>query len=131
MTHTQVLVVEDNDLNQKLITRQLHHIGTTDIAIVGNGIEALAWLELHSCDVVVADCHMPLMDGYAMTRQIRALEASRGTPRLPVIAYSAGVTEAEKATCREAGMDDHIPKPVPMAVLQSTLRKWLDKAGGA
>ena len=127
MSHTQVLVVEDNALNQKLITRQLQHIGTTDIVIVNNGIEALDWLEQHSCDVVVADCHMPLMDGYAMTRQIRAREAASGAPRLPVIAYSAGVTEDEKATCRAAGMDDHIPKPVPMAVLQATLRKWLDR----
>jgi CheY-like chemotaxis protein len=127
MSHTTVLVVEDNELNQKLITRQLAHLGATDIAVVGNGLEALDWLALHSCDLVLADCHMPLMDGYAMTRQIRLGELRSGAPRLPVIAYSAGVTDEEKATCRAAGMDDHIPKPVPMAVLQAMLRTWLNK----
>lgn len=125
MSHASVLVVEDNELNQKLIVRQLHHLGTTDIALVGNGIEALAWLEQHSCDMILADCHMPVMDGYAMSRQIRLREAHSDAARLPIVAYSAGVTDEEKATCHAAGMDDHIPKPVPMAVLQSMLRKWL------
>jgi len=127
MKHSTVLVVEDNEMNQKLIMRQLQHLGTTDIAVVGNGVEALAWLESNTCGLILADCHMPLMDGYTMTRRIRLRESSQGTPRLPVIAYSAGVTEEEKATCRAAGMDGHIPKPVPMAVLQATLLQWLGK----
>lgn len=127
MNHSTVLVVEDNEMNQKLIMRQLQHLGTTDIAVVGNGVEALAWLERNTCRLILADCHMPLMDGYTMTRRIRLRESSQGAPRLPVIAYSAGVTEEEKATCRAAGMDGHIPKPVPMAVLQATLLQWLGK----
>lgn len=127
MNHSTVLVVEDNEMNQKLIMRQLQHLGTTDIAVVGNGVEALAWLECNTCRLILADCHMPLMDGYTMTRRIRLRESSQGAPRLPVIAYSAGVTEEEKATCRAAGMDGHIPKPVPMAVLQATLLQWLGK----
>ncbi len=127
MKHSTVLVVEDNEMNQKLIMRQLQHLGTTDIAVVGNGVEALAWLESNTCGLILADCHMPLMDGYTMTRRIRLRESSQGAPRLPVIAYSAGVTEEEKATCRAAGMDGHIPKPVPMAVLQATLLQWLGK----
>lgn len=130
MSHASILIVEDNEINQKLIMRQLQHLGMAGAAIVGNGVEALAWLERHSCDLVLADCHMPLMDGYSMARQIRAREAQTGAPRLPIIAYSAGVTDVEKATCRAAGMDDHIPKPVPMAVLQAMLHDWLRPARG-
>lgn len=127
MSHTSILLVEDNPLNQRLVVRQLARLGIADVVLVENGIEALAWLERHTCRLVLADCQMPGMDGYEMTRRIRAREALPGapTPRLPVIALSAGVLDADKALCRAAGMDDHVSKPTGLDTLRAALSPWL------
>ena len=127
----KVLVVEDSISVRELLCHMLE--SDPDVRVIGrasNGLEAIEFLSKTNAerpDIVTMDIHMPLMDGYTMTRRIRLRESSQGAPRLPVIAYSAGVTEEEKATCRAAGMDGHIPKPVPMAVLQATLLQWLGK----
>jgi CheY-like chemotaxis protein len=64
------------------------------------------------------------MDGYEMTRRVRAYER-HGGPRLPIIALSAGVMQGDKAVCIEAGMDDHIAKPAQLEILRTTLTAWL------
>ena len=119
-----ILVVEDNEMNQHLLVRQLARLGHTDVAVVGNGVEALAWLDQHACGLVLADCQMPIMDGYEMTRTIRQREQRSGL-HTPVIALSAGVFEDDRACCLAAGMDDHIPKPAQLAALDTALRPWL------
>lgn len=132
MTHHTILLVEDNELNRQLIVLQLARIGVRDVDTVANGIEALAWLAQHTCRLVLADCQMPGMDGYEMTRRIRAREAAAGTGnRLPVVALSAGVLDDDKAVCRAAGMDDHIAKPVRLDTLRAALVPWLGNPGGA
>jgi CheY-like chemotaxis protein len=124
MNHMTILIVEDNEMNQRLLVRQLARLGISDIAVAANGIDALDWLERHACELVLADCQMPGMDGYEMTRRIRACERHDGR-RLPIIALSAGVMQHDKAVCIQAGMDDHVAKPVQLEVLRATLTTWL------
>lgn len=129
-----ILVVEDNQMNQLLLVRQLARLGIDHVVVMGNGAEALAWLAEHACSVVLTDCQMPHMDGYEMTRRIRQREYQTGT-HTPVIALSAAVMEDDKASCLAAGMDDHVAKPTQLATLERALRPWLgqggDAAGGA
>lgn len=126
MSDKTILLVEDNELNQRLLVLQLARLGIHDVAVVGDGAAALDWLERHTCRLVLADCQMPRMDGYEMTRRIRARERLDGTPaRLPVVALSAGVLDDDKAVCRAAGMDDHIAKPTRLDTLHAGLRPWL------
>ena len=119
-----ILVVEDNGMNQCLLVRQLARLGHTDVVVVGNGEEALGWLDRHTCRVVLTDCQMPVMDGYRMTRAIREREFQSGR-HTPVIALSAGVMADDRARCFEAGMDDHVSKPTQLATLERALRPWL------
>jgi CheY-like chemotaxis protein len=127
VSDTTILIVEDNELNQRLLVLQLARLGVPGVHVAANGIEALAWLDRHTCRLVVADCQMPDMDGYEMTRRIRARESARdaGATRLPVVALSAGVLDDDKAACRAAGMDDHIAKPTRLATLCAALQPWL------
>lgn len=119
-----ILVVEDNEMNRHLLVRQLSRLGHTDVALAGNGLEALHWLEQNDCRLVLSDCQMPRMDGYEMTRRIREREHRSGR-HTPVIALSAGVMDDDRACCIRAGMDDHIAKPAQLATLDAALRPWM------
>ncbi|MGZ5199819.1 MAG: response regulator [Telluria sp.] len=124
MSAAAILVVEDNRMNQYLLVRQLARLGHTNVVVVGNGEDALRWLEQNSCRLVLTDCQMPVMDGYRMTRAIRENEFDSGR-RTPVIALSASVMAEDRARCLEAGMDDHVAKPTQLATLERALRPWL------
>jgi CheY-like chemotaxis protein len=129
MNHKTVLLVEDNEVNQRLLVVQLSRLGVADVHVVGNGIEALDWLDRNTCTLVLADCQMPRMDGYDMTRAIRAREQARQDGvRLPIVALSAGVMDDDKAFCRAAGMDDHVAKPTRLEMLRRALATWIDLA---
>jgi len=119
-----ILIVEDNEMNERLLVRQLAHLGLTDVAIARNGIEALEWLARGNCRMVLADCQMPGMDGFEMTRRIRAMERGSGQ-HLPVIALSAGNTENDAGMSAAAGMDAHIAKPAQLQALRMALEPWL------
>ncbi len=119
-----VLVVEDNEMNQQLLLRQLQRIGLSNVVLAANGAEALAWLEQKSCLFVIADCQMPEMDGYEMTRQIRLRERVTGE-HLHIIALTASVMDDDRERCALAGMDSHISKPTQIAVLREKLQQWL------
>ncbi len=127
MSATVILLVEDNLLNQRLLVRQLAHLGIHQVEVVNNGAEALDWLGKQTCQLVLADCQMPGMDGYEMSRRIRAQEAAASVPvpRLPILALTASALEQDKAVCLAAGMDDHIAKPANIERLRSALRPWL------
>ncbi len=127
MSATVILLVEDNPLNQRLLVRQLAHLGVHRVEVVNNGAEALDWLAKRTCQLVLADCQMPGMDGYEMSRRIRAREAAAGAPasRLPILALTASALEQDKAVCLAAGMDDHIAKPANIETLRGALLPWL------
>ena len=117
----RVLVVEDNAVNQLVAEGLVSHLGY-EVDIAANGAEALDAVADVSYAAVLMDCHMPVMDGYSATEQIRLNEADGR--RLPIIAMTAGATPEDEARCLAAGMDAYISKPVGVAALSEALRLW-------
>ncbi len=121
----QVLVVEDNKVNQKVILAQLAKFQLKpDLA--NNGQVALDMLEHQTYDLVFMDCQMPVMDGYEATRMLRDRETSEdGKARIPITALTAHASAGEREKCLNAGMDDYLSKPVNRADLAVVLARWL------
>ena len=131
-----ILVVEDNDINQKVIMQQLSLLGlTADLA--SDGLQALKRWRTGDYELIVTDLHMPGMDGYQLTSVIRAEEQERlnaslaagERPPAPVriLALTANALRNEAQRCRDAGMDDYMSKPAPLSELQELLERWLPK----
>ena len=120
-----VLVVDDHPVNQEVMVRQLDLLGVAaDTA--ADGEEALEAWSSNPYAAVLADIHMPRMDGYELTRRIRAAEASRnGGARTPVIAVTANAMKGEEERCLAAGMDAYLAKPLNIDWLRTTLLRWL------
>ncbi|HKX93236.1 MAG TPA: ATP-binding protein, partial [Methylibium sp.] len=124
----RVLVAEDNELNQMLTRELLERIGI-EVLLAGDGRAAVdAMRSRPDVDLVLMDCQMPVMDGYAATRAIRA---DRRFARLPVLAMTANVLPENLASCRGAGMNDLIAKPIDVAELYAALQRWLRPAAVA
>ncbi len=122
-----ILVAEDNVTNQDVIRRQLTLLGYA-CEVAGDGIEALECIRTSRHAMLLTDCHMPRMDGFALTAAVRALEKDRAhdkTARLPIIAITANVLQGEADRCLAAGMDDYLPKPLEMGKLKAMLAKWM------
>jgi CheY-like chemotaxis protein len=120
-----VLVVDDHPVNQEVLVRQLDLLGVAaDTA--EDGEEALeAWLT-RPYAAVLADIHMPRMDGYELARRLRAIEAERHDhARTPVVAVTANAMKGEEERCLAAGMDAYLVKPVSIDLLRDTLMRWL------
>jgi len=122
----RLLVAEDNSINRKLCEIQLQRIGC-EMQFVLDGQEALDAFSQGEFDLVLMDMQMPGMDGCAATREIRQLEQSRGGRRTPIIAMTANVRAEDEATCRAAGMDDFLSKPLSQECLAAMLEKWLSR----
>mgnify|MGYP005843296055 FL=1 len=117
----RILLAEDNLMNQRVIQKMLEREGF-DIRIAETGTEAVEAVEKDTFDIVLMDIHMPEMDGYEATRNIRKLE--KGSERhIPIIALTASVMDSDKRACLNAGMDGFIPKPVDKEKL---IRSLLD-----
>lgn len=130
-----ILVAEDNAMNQKVIIQQFALLGLT-ADVTGDGLHALHRWQSGDYALVVTDLHMPGLDGYQLSTAIRAQEAksasgSAQTGRIPIIALSANALKGEAENCRNAGMDDYLCKPVPLAELEAMLKKWLPKVATA
>lgn len=125
----RILIVEDHPTNQALMGWRMQQLGLPHV-LAENGEQALALLARTRFDLVLTDCRMPVMDGYAMTRRIREQERDRGGARLPVIALTASAMEDDLQRCREAGMDDLLAKPVPLGALRQALLQWLPDGDG-
>ncbi|MBF0214976.1 MAG: response regulator, partial [Magnetococcales bacterium] len=123
---TRVLLVEDNDMNQELATDLLGGVGMT-VVVAANGREALDCLLVDDrFDGVLMDCQMPVMDGYTATREIRKNPAWN---HLPVIAMTANAMAGDRDKVIEAGMCDHIAKPLNVAEMFATLARWITPSG--
>lgn len=123
----KVLLVEDNLTNQIVAKGMLNLFGV-NVEIAENGEVAVNKLREESFDLVFMDCQMPVMDGYEATRLIRQFDDSCATSSgVPIIALSANAMKGDDLVCFEAGMDDHVAKPVSKERLQSVLIEWLKK----
>jgi len=118
---TRLLLVEDNDLNQQVATELLNEAGfTPDLA--ENGKIALSMVQQNEYHIVLMDVQMPVMDGLTATRAIRKLP---GFDNLPIIAMTAGVMTSDKDECLNAGMNDHVSKPIDPDELFAVLLRWI------
>ena len=121
----RVLMAEDNGVNQIVARNMLESLGCK-VQIVGNGQEALHAVQAGGHDIVLMDCQMPVMDGYAATGAIRAWEASQAERRrVPIVALTANALVGDADACRAAGMDDHLAKPYSRKQLARTMARWL------
>ncbi|HJY39164.1 MAG TPA: ATP-binding protein, partial [Steroidobacteraceae bacterium] len=124
----RILLAEDNVVNEKVATRFLQKLGYV-VDAVANGREAVdAWAK-GGYDLVLMDCQMPVLDGYAATREIRARE--RTGEHIPIVALTANAMPKDELECRQAGMDDHLAKPIDREELARCLEHHLRAAAAA
>ncbi|MES2696700.1 MAG: ATP-binding protein, partial [Verrucomicrobiota bacterium] len=118
----RVLVADDNSVNQA-VARGLLTLMGHDVAVVGNGHEALTRLARTPHDVVLMDCQMPGLDGYEATRRIRAGAIAGIDPRIRIIAVTASAMAGDREACLEAGMDDFVTKPIRVDEVRAALER--------
>ena len=116
-----VLLVEDNDMNQQVATEILEGAGFT-VELAENGQVALEKIQQTPFDIVLMDMQMPVMDGITATREIRKLPRLQNTP---IIAMTANAMEGHRKECLEAGMQDHVAKPINPDELWQAMLKWV------
>ncbi|HEX4585920.1 MAG TPA: response regulator [Burkholderiaceae bacterium] len=126
----RVLLAEDNPVNQAVAQHMIDAIGC-DLTIVSNGAQAVRALQASPFDLVLMDCQMPEMDGFAATAAIRAGEAQRGAPadgrpaHIPIIAVTAHAMEGDRDASLAAGMDDYLSKPFTLEALRDVMTRWM------
>ncbi|MEG3089186.1 PAS domain S-box protein [Sphingomonas sp. PB4P5] len=121
----RILVVDDVDLNRELMLAMLSKYGCT-IELADDGAEALEALETQSFDLVLMDCQMPVMDGFAATRAIR--QQTGPAAKMPIVALTASAQPEHLARCRAAGMNEHLTKPLNPQALEAVLERYLGAA---
>lgn len=116
----EVLLAEDNPVNQKraktLLSRLRHQVPTA-----ANGAPALETFMTAPFDVVLMDMRMPIMDGLESTRRIRQWERRYADRRTPITAMTANATDRDREVCLQAGIDDHVAKPINRQALAEAL----------
>ncbi|HTH47318.1 MAG TPA: response regulator [Candidatus Limnocylindria bacterium] len=120
------LLVEDNELNQRVLIEMLRRDGWS-CQVADNGAEGVRLACLNKYDLILMDCHLPEVDGFTATRQIRQNEMATRTPRTPVVAVTAEVLNDSRERCLAAGMDDCLTKPIRRTELEETLKRWARK----
>jgi len=121
---SRILLVEDNPVNLMVAQRLLQVLGA-ECDTAGNGQAALEKLDAGSYDMVLMDCQMPVLDGYAATRRWRELEQERKSEhRLPIVAMTANAMAGDRQKCLDAGMDDYLAKPVTRGDLERCIERW-------
>ena len=122
-TNKKIIIVEDDEINAELLTLMLNKIGyNTDIA--ENGMVFLEMMNKNDYDLILMDCQMPVLNGYAATKQYRASENTN--THIPIIAVTANAMKADREKCLESGMDDYVAKPVQSNRLKKVIQHWLN-----
>lgn len=118
-----VLVVEDNPLNQKLILEQLSTLGyRCDLA--EDGIDGIQHWKNIDYKLILTDCHMPNLDGYDMTKEIRNLEQEHNKKAVPIVAVTGAAMSGDAEYCYSTGMNDFVSKPILLKDLKKIMDKW-------
>jgi signal transduction histidine kinase/ligand-binding sensor domain-containing protein/ActR/RegA family two-component response regulator len=120
-----ILVVEDNRINQKVLSHQLINLGYA-IEVAENGAEAVAKVRSRHYDLIFMDVQMPVMDGFQATQEIRNL--GEDSSSIPIVAVTANAFQSERDRCFSSGMDDYLTKPVDKDRLKEALRRWAQGA---
>ena len=117
-----ILLADDNEINRSVIQQQLRLLGYACETAV-DGLEALSMWRTGRYRLLLTDCHMPRMDGFALTAAIRQVEPAG--MRSTIVAITANAMQGEAQRCLARGMDDYLSKPLRMAELRTMLHKWL------
>jgi signal transduction histidine kinase/CheY-like chemotaxis protein len=120
----RILLAEDNAINQKLAVRLLEKRGHS-VVVANNGRAAVDAYQLQRFDLILMDVQMPGMDGFEATAAIRAHEAARPGPRVPIVAMTAHAMKGDRERCLAAGMDGYVAKPIDTQRLFETIRRLL------
>jgi len=119
----RVLLVEDNEVNREMAVEILSAAGLL-VDTAANGLEAVERVAA-GYDAILMDCNMPVLDGFEATRRIRA----QGQTDVPILAMTASVLLGDRELCLQAGMDDHVAKPIDVAELYGKLARWIGGGG--
>jgi CheY-like chemotaxis protein len=119
----RVLLAEDNAINRKVALSMVRKLGI-EADTAENGEEAVACCRATDYDLILMDCQMPILDGFAATQRIRALD---GTHRPTIVALTANAMEKDREHCLAAGMDDYISKPFKQQDLSTAFDRWLPR----
>ncbi|MEN9315473.1 MAG: hypothetical protein RIS35_1866, partial [Pseudomonadota bacterium] len=117
----RAFLVDDDDLNREVGAELLRELGL-EVLVARDGAEAISRLRAERPDVVLMDMQMPVMDGVTATRAIRSLQ---GFEKIPVLAMTANATIEDRQKCLDAGMNDHLAKPIDPDLLASALLRWI------
>ena len=120
----KILLVEDNRVNQEVATAMLMSLNC-EVDLAENGIEALEAATHNTYDLILMDCHMPEMDGFNATSQIRIVQQEQGQKPVTIVALTADVQKGIRKQCQAAGMNDFLSKPFTRERLSNLLKKWL------
>jgi signal transduction histidine kinase len=121
----RILVVDDNAVNQIVVEALLKKDGY-EVVLVSDRAQALKAVQAEAFDLILMDMQMPVMNGEEATSAIRRLESS--IRNIPIVALTANAMDEDVQRCHDAGMNDHLAKPVDRALLRRTLALWLDPA---
>jgi two-component system sensor histidine kinase/response regulator len=117
----KVLVAEDNEINRRVLAGMLRKLGC-EVVFAVDGREAVQLAEQREFQLVLMDCQMPELDGFAAARHIRQLGGR--CAELPIVALTANVLPADRDACLAAGMNDFLSKPVKLDVLRAAVQRW-------
>ena len=121
---TLLLVVDDHPVNRAVLARQVMALGYA-VEEAGAAEDAVTAWQTGRFAAVITDCNMPGMNGFELSRRLRAIEASRGLPRAPIIGCTADALPSALAACMDSGMDDVMTKPVDLRTMGRVLDRWV------
>jgi CheY-like chemotaxis protein/HPt (histidine-containing phosphotransfer) domain-containing protein len=117
-------VVEDDATNQEVALRVLEHLGYDTVEVAADGKKALEALAARDFDLVLMDCHLPGMDGYETSRQIRKRDSAVRNHDIPIVAATAAAMEGDRRKCFAAGMNGYVTKPLRFDALDRAIQEW-------
>lgn len=124
IANISLLLAEDYQLNQAFMQKFLGRIGIKKFDLAETGVAVLAALHKKSYDIILMDCHMPVMSGYEATAEIRRHEKETGK-HIPIIAMTADAMVGTRERCLRSGMDDYISKPIDPDLLRHIVGRWV------